>query len=85
MRHLWQPYQRVSRHELRFQIRQRADAMILFFIAVRLLVADQRDEEAEFGDLDGDGLDVHAVEAVFDEVEFAAVIVVVVGEVGHDL
>jgi hypothetical protein len=52
----------------------------LLFVAVGLLVADEGDEEAELGDLDGDGLDVHAVEAVFDEVELAAVVVVVVGE-----
>jgi hypothetical protein len=37
------------------------------------LVADERDKKTEFGNLNGDGLDVHAVEAVLNEVELATV------------
>ena len=70
----------VGGDELGFQIGKGADAVVVLFVAVGLLVADERDEKAEFGDLDGDGLYVHAVEAVFDEVELAAVVVVVVGK-----
>ena len=40
-------------------------------MGIHLLVDDEGDEEAELGDLGGDGLDVHAVDAVLDEVEFA--------------
>lgn len=36
---------------------------------VRGLVAEEGDEEAELGDLDGDGLDVHAIDTLPDEVE----------------
>ena len=39
--------ERVGCNELRFEIRQRPDAVILPFIAVGALVADERDEEAE--------------------------------------
>ena len=74
----------VGRNELRFQIRQRSNAVVVLFVAIGLLVADERDEESEFGDLDGDGLDIHTVEAVFDEVELAAVVVVVVLEGGFE-
>jgi len=52
--------ERVSRDKLRFQVRQRTHTAIeLRFINV--LVHDERDEEPHLGDLNRDGLDVHAV------------------------
>lgn len=80
-----QANQRICGDELGFQIGQRPDAVVVLFAAVGLLVADEGDEEAELGDLNGDGLDVHAVEAVFDEVELAAVIEFVVGKGSVDV
>jgi hypothetical protein len=44
------------------------------------------DEEAQLGNLHRDGLDVHAVQAFFDQVELAGVVRVVgVGKVGVEL
>ena len=52
---------------------------------VDILIDDEGDEEAEFTDLRGDALDVHAIEAVFDEVELASVVIGVVTEITCDL
>ena len=54
--------------------------MVLPFIAVSALVADERNEEAEFRNLYGDGLNVHAIEAILNQIELARVVVFVVGE-----
>ena len=43
-------------------------------VIVNLLIHDERDEEPHFGDLDGNGLDVHAVNAILNQVELAAII-----------
>ena len=40
-------------------------------VAVGLLLDGEGDEKAQLGYLGGDGLDVHAVDAVLDEVELA--------------
>ena len=72
---LWlvHPYERVGGDNLSFQIGQRTDAEIIGF-AINPLIYYERDKEPHLSDLNGDGLDVHAVDAVFDEVEFASVI-----------
>ncbi|MBI2481203.1 MAG: hypothetical protein HYV60_21955, partial [Planctomycetia bacterium] len=49
--------ERIGRDEAGFEIGQRTDAEVGRF-RLHLLVHDQRDEEAELGDLGGDGLDV---------------------------
>src|SRR5207244_2735334 len=79
--HLRQTDQGVGRDKLSFEVRQRANAVVFLLAAIGALVADEGYKEAEFGDLDCDGLDIHAVETVLDEVELAAVVVFVVGEV----
>lgn len=38
------------------------------------LIHDQRNKEPQLGDLHSDGLDVHPINAVFDEVKLAAVV-----------
>ena len=53
----WEADERVGGDKLGFQIRQGADAVVVLLVAVGLKVADEGDEEAELGDLDGDGLD----------------------------
>ena len=63
--------QRVGGDEAGFQVGQGFDAVVVFGVAGRLLFDGQGDEEAELGDLAGDGLDVYAVDAVLDKVEFA--------------
>jgi hypothetical protein len=35
------------------------------------LIADQRDEAAEFRNLDSNGLDVHAIQAILNQIELA--------------
>ena len=40
--------------------------MVLPLVAVGALVADKGDEKAQLGNLDGNGLDVHAIEAVLN-------------------
>ena len=80
LRHFRQADEGVGCDEFGFQIGQRANAVVFLFVPVGLLVANEGDEEAKLRDLDSDGLDVHAIETVFDEVELAAVVVVVVGK-----
>jgi hypothetical protein len=63
----------VGGHEPGFEVGQRADAEVVR-PRVHLLVHHQRDEAAELRDLDGDGLDVHTVNAVLDEGQLAAVV-----------
>ena len=58
--------------KLRLQIGQRLDAVVAGDISGRRLLNGQRDEKAQFGDLAGDGLDVHAEDAVLNQVQFAA-------------
>src|SRR5690606_22506899 len=60
------------------------DAAVLALVKVGPLVGYERDEEAELRDLNGDGLDIHTVEAVLDEVELATVVVLVLLEVPLD-
>ncbi len=72
--------QGVCGNKLGLQVRQRAHAVVLRLVTIGLLVADERDEEPQLGELDGDGLDVYAVQAVLDQVELAAVVVGVVLE-----
>ncbi len=74
-----EPQEGVGRDELRFEVWQGEDATIRC-IGVDGLVHDEGDEAAQPGDLYGDGLDIDAVEAVLDEVELSAVVVVVAGE-----
>ncbi len=68
--------QGVGGHNLGLQVRQRKNAQV-GFLRIYCLIHNERNEKSELGDLAGDGLNVHAVEAIFDEIEFAAVIVVV--------
>ena len=78
-----QAEQGVGCHDLGFKVRQRQNAIVVFFW-INGLIHHERDEESQFGDLAGDGLNVHAIEAIFNEVEFAAVIIVVAGEGSFD-
>ena len=54
------------------------DAVVALRVGGGVLLDGEGDEEAEFGDLAGDGLDVGAEDGVLDEVEFAAEVGVVV-------
>jgi hypothetical protein len=58
--------------------------MVLRFVAIGLLVANQGNEEAKLGYLDSDGLDVDAIEAILDKVELAAIVIAVLLEVALD-
>src|SRR4030042_1581143 len=64
---LWffDPDQRVGGDELGLQVGQRTHSEV-GCIRVHPLVHDQRDEKPHLGDLNGNGLDVQAIEAVFD-------------------
>jgi hypothetical protein len=68
--------QRVGGHELRLQVRQCLDAVVVVGIIPVdvLLLADEGDEEPQPGDEHGDGLDVDTIDARLDEVEFARIV-----------
>ena len=68
-----QVYQRVGRHKFGFQVGQRQNAEVVAS-GMRVLLYQQRYEEAQLGNLDGDGLDVHAIDAVFDQEELAGIV-----------
>ena len=73
--------QRVGRDDLGFQVGQRRELAV-----AGLLLDHQADEKAQLGNLHGYGLNVHAVEALFNQVELAGVVGVVgVGKVGVEL
>jgi hypothetical protein len=69
---------RISRDQPRFEVRQRSDVQIIRRL-VDLLADDQRDEEAQLGDLHGDRLDVDAMDAFVDDIELAGIIREVAG------
>ena len=63
--------------ELGLQVRQRADATVLGLVLVGSLIADEGDKETQFRDLNGDGLDVHTVDAVLNQVKLSPVIKII--------
>ena len=69
---LVETYERVGNNKMSLEVGELVEAGVGFG-GVRGLVAEEGDEEAELGDLDGDGLDVHAVDALLDEVELALI------------
>jgi hypothetical protein len=78
------PSRRVGGNKLGFQIGQRAHTQVMRLSPCVLLIADQRDEEAQLGDLDGDGLYVSTVDAVLNQVELATIVQRVIGKVAID-
>ncbi len=71
--------QGVCGHNLRLQFRQGQNAEVGLF-RIDGLIHDKGYEEPQFGDLAGDGLNINSVQAIFDEIELAAVIVIVACE-----
>ena len=69
---LVETYERVGNNKMSLEVGELVKAGVGLG-GVWGLVAEERDEEAEFGNLDGDGLDVHAVDALLDEVELALI------------
>ena len=83
--------QRICGNELSFEVWERADAEVIDWVGMGLLVNHQRDKEAELAYLDGDGLDVDTIDAVLYQIEFAGVVgtvdilVEATFDVGHHL
>ena len=71
--------ERVGGDQPRLQVRQRADAVVAASVVGRLLFHGERDEEPKPGDLAGHGLQVHAEDAVLDQVELAPEVRIPVG------
>ncbi|MDY0093087.1 MAG: hypothetical protein RBT80_10350, partial [Candidatus Vecturithrix sp.] len=71
---LFNPDQRIGGDKLGFQVRQRPDAEILAGGRGGILVNDQRNETAQLADLRGNGLNIHAINAIFNQKQFAGVI-----------
>ena len=63
----------VGADEFEVEVGQRQDASVVFFL-IDFFVHDEREKEAEFGNFDGDGLDVHAVDGVLNDAEFASIV-----------
>ncbi len=90
------PDQRIGGDDLEIQVGQGLEAAV-GLLGPLALVHQQGDEEAQFGDLGGNGLDVHAVETLGDDAQLADVVPVlplqlaahlapqVFGEAGDDL
>ena len=64
--------QGVGGYEAGFQVGQGLYPVVVGGVAVRFLFDSERYEESELGYLAGDGLDIHAEDAVLYEVEFAS-------------
>ena len=62
--------ERVGGHETGLQVREGLDALVRR-CGIRLLFDREGDEEAQLGDLTGDGLDVSSIDAVLDQVELS--------------
>ena len=71
---LLQTYQGVGRHKLSFEVGQRADTEVIHGIVIGLLVHHQRDEETQFADLYGNGLDVNTINAILNQIELTGVV-----------
>ena len=71
---LLQGNQRIARDEVRFEIGQVGNTIVLIGIVRLLTIADQRDEKAEFGDLSGNSLNVTSIDAVLHDLEFQIVL-----------
>jgi len=69
----WDAKQGIGRDDLGFEVGQRGDIPV-GLVRVNRLTDDQRDEETQLGDLHGNGLDVRAEDALFDQVELARVV-----------
>ncbi|MCY1356131.1 hypothetical protein D9M69_425730 [compost metagenome] len=74
--------QGIGGDDLGFEVGQRGDVPVRL-AAVNRLADDERDKKAQLGYLHGDGLDVRAEDALFDQIELAGV--VGVGRVGKVL
>ena len=69
---LVETYERVGNNKMSLEVGELVKTCVRFD-GVRDLVAEEGDKEAELGDLNGDGLDVHAIDALFDEVELTLI------------
>ena len=65
--------QRVGGHERALQVWQRERAAVIAF-SESLVIGEQRKQDTKPGDLNGDGINVHAMDAILDQVEFPGVI-----------
>ena len=77
---VFQFYQRIGAYELHLQVGQRMDTVVVGSIISGLLFAHHRYEETQAAYLYSDGLQVHAIDAVFDEIEFAGIVRVIYRE-----
>ena len=80
---VFQFYQRIGAYELHLQVGQRMDAVVVGSIISGLLLAYQRYKETQAAYLYSDGLQVNAINTVFNEIEFAGIVRVIYRESKH--
>ena len=76
--------QRIGDDQMELQVRELIKAGIGCIFA-NLLVAEEGNKEAELGDLRGDGLDVHTIDAVLHQVKFPMIHIFLVTQVAKEL
>src|SRR5690625_2002683 len=65
-----------------FKVGQGANIAIFGAVVACFLITYKRDEKAQLGNLNGNGLNVDAVDAVFNQIQFASVVELIAFEAG---